>query len=193
MIQMSLRFRPKQSQQDLAWLTQTTSDLAEIYDFLLRAQLTTDVADELTMPLSENELKVVVDGRAIQVGTPLVQASEGSVILQLSQYLDNTVGVQILVAFGLILKKGPDIAAFPNKLRKAWYSSAEDALRARDALERLKRKSVVSVIEPPVRDGEAMEESPQVVPEEVVASRPREEHAPGRTRRPQPSSEAPRS
>lgn len=167
MVQMSLRFRPKQGQQDLAWLAQTTSDLTQIYDFLLRIQLAADVADETTRRLTENELKVAVDGRALQVGTPLVQACEGSMILQLSQYLDNTVGVQILIMFGLLLKKGPEIAALPNKVRKRWYASAEDALHARNAYERLKQESVISVMEPPVSRGEVIEESPRAFPEDA--------------------------
>jgi hypothetical protein len=148
MMQMPLVLTPKQGRQDLAWLARTTGDLTEIYDFLLHAQLNADITEEPTRPLTESELKAAVDGRAVQVGTPLVQASAGSMVLQLSQYVDATVGVQILAALGLLLKKGPDIAAFPNKLRKAWYSSAEDALSARNAYERLKRESVISVDEP---------------------------------------------
>jgi hypothetical protein len=148
MVQMSLQFVPKQGRQDLAWLAHTTGDLTEIYDFLLRVELNAEVADEATGPLTENELKAAVGARAAIVGTPLVQVSEGSMILQLSQSLDSVVGVQVLAALGLLLKKGPDIAAFPHKLRKSWYSSAEDALRAQNAYERLRRESDVSVTEP---------------------------------------------
>src|SRR5215469_8095080 len=71
---------------------------------LLRFQLAADIADETTKPLTQDELKVAVAGRAIQLGTPLLQASEGSIILQVPQYLDATVGVQVLAALGLLLK-----------------------------------------------------------------------------------------
>jgi hypothetical protein len=146
MIQMSLRFMPR-IQQDLAWLAQTAGDLTEIYNLLLRGQLESDVRGQVKKPLTENELKAAVEGHAASTGTPLVQVSEGSMILQLSQYLDATVGVQVLLALGLLLK-GPDVAAFSHKLREKWYSSAEDALRARNAYERLKKESVICVIEP---------------------------------------------
>jgi hypothetical protein len=91
MIQMSLRFMPR-IQQDLAWLAQTAGDLTEIYNLLLRGQLESDVRGQVKKPLTENELKAAVEGHAASTGTPLVQVSEGSMILQLSQYLDATVG-----------------------------------------------------------------------------------------------------
>jgi hypothetical protein len=146
---MSLRFRPREGEQDLAWLAQATGNLTELYNDLLRLQLAADAADEATKPLTDDQLKTVVDDRAGELGTPLVQVSEGSMILQLSQYVDATVGVQVLVALGILLKKGPEVVAFPHKLKAKWYSSAADALRARNAYEQLKRESIITVIESP--------------------------------------------
>jgi hypothetical protein len=125
-------------------------DLTEIYNDLSRLQLAADIADEATKSMTEAELKIAVDRRAVQLGTPLVQVNEGSIILQLSQFLDSTVGAQVLVALGLLLKKGPEVASFPHRLREKWYSSAEDALRARNAYERLKREAAISVVETPL-------------------------------------------
>jgi hypothetical protein len=149
MMQMSLRLVPKEGYADLAWLARTTRDLTEIYNFLLRAEIESEIDDdEAPRPLSESARKAAVENLIVQEGTPLVRASEGSMLLQLSQFLEATSGVQALAALGLLLKKGPEIAAFPNKLRKAWFSSAEDALRARNAYERLKQETAVDVPEP---------------------------------------------
>ena len=181
MIQLSLRFSPRKGQQDLAWLADTTGDLNEIYDALLRLQLAADISDETTKSLTDDELKMAVDGRIVQLGSPLVQAGEGSLILHLAQYVDATVSVQVLVALGLILKKGPEVAAFPHKLRERWYSSAADAIRAKEAYQRLREKSDVSIIEPqPDQDDRPMTEPP---PRASATSRPaRAPNAPAASR-----------
>jgi hypothetical protein len=149
MIQMSMQFAPRQGQQDLAWLAHTTGDLNELYNFLLRSYLAVDIEKKATKPLTESQLKVAVDGEAVQMRSPLVRMSEGSVVLQLSQFLDATIGVQVLAGLGLVLKKGADIVALPRKIQRKWFSESEEALRAKNAYERLKRESDINVIEPP--------------------------------------------
>ena len=56
---LSSRFLPRQGQ-DLAWVAQTTGDLMELYDHLLRLQLAADTADKAVRPLTESELKTLV-------------------------------------------------------------------------------------------------------------------------------------
>ena len=155
---LSLRFQPSQGQQDLAWFAQTADDLTELYYDLLRMQLAADIADEGTEPLTESELKTAVDSRAAQIGTPVVRISEGSIILQLS--LGATVGVPVLATLGFLLQKGPEAAAIPNRIRAEWYSSREEALRARNSYERLKARSLTSVIEPALDDLEKITGEP---------------------------------
>jgi hypothetical protein len=175
MMQMSLRLVPKEGYQDLAWLARTTSDLTEIYNFLLRAQIETVIDEEAPRPLTGADREAAVDGLVAQEGTPLVRASEGSMLLQLSQFLDATIGVQALAAFGLLLKKGPQIAAFPNKLREAWYSSAVEAIRARDAYERIKEETAVDVPEPPPNPVDVIQEpASQEARNEVMTERLRQ-------------------
>jgi patatin-related protein len=139
-----LQFMPKNGQQDLAWVDGTIHELNELYNQLLRMQLATDVVGEATEDLTQSE-KATVDARCAQIGTPLVQVREGSIILQLSQ--STAYGVPVLATLGLILKKGPELAALPHKIQERWYSSAEEAEAARRSYEKLKQQSDIRSIE----------------------------------------------
>jgi hypothetical protein len=142
-----LQFMPKKGQQDLAWVDETIHELNELYNQLLRMQLATDIVDEPTRHLTQSE-KVTVDAQCAQIGTPLVQVSGGSIILQLS--LPAAYGVSVLAMLRLILNKGPELAALPNNIKQRWYSTAKEALAARTAYEQLKQQSDIRAIEAPV-------------------------------------------
>ena len=145
-----MQFVPQKGQQDLAWVDQTIHELNELYNQLLRMQVATDIVDEPTKHLTQSE-KTDVDLRCSQIGTPLVQVSGGSIILHLFQQPAVYEGASALTTLGLILRKGPEFAALPNKIKQRRYSSAKEALAARMAYEQLKQQSDVRVMEEPAR------------------------------------------
>jgi hypothetical protein len=145
-IALRLRLRPRTGAQDLAWLRHSIDDVHDVYGFLLQSYVAADL-DDPGRPLADPDRAAAVAGMMAQQGTPIVRVREGSIVLELAQLLDQTLGVQALVAVGLLFRKGPEIAAWPNRVRQAWYSSREEAVRAQQAYERLSGRTLVDVVE----------------------------------------------
>ena len=146
MIRLELRCTPSSGRTDLAWLADLTGSLDEICDFLLR----TEIADQVgrDRPLRPDELARVVDGQAIEQGSPIVHVRDGSTIIQLAaQLVDSTIPVQVLASVALLFKKGPEVAAWPGHVKKAWYEARAEAEQGRHAYQRITVGSTVEIVE----------------------------------------------
>jgi hypothetical protein len=103
--------------QDLDWLAEMTDSLRVIYNFLAYEEAAERIQEEAPDRLmTDEEVQRAVEGRVIETGAPFVRMRSGSLILELSQFLDASIGVQALVGLSLLLKKGPEIAALPNRV-----------------------------------------------------------------------------
>jgi len=146
MIRLELRCVPRSGRADLAWLADLTGALDEICDFLLRAELATQIGSERV--LGPEELARAVDGHAVEQGSPIVHLRDGSTIIELAaQLVDSTIPVQVLASVALLFKRGPEVAAWPGHIKKAWYESRAEAEQARHAYRRITAGSTVEVVE----------------------------------------------
>jgi len=117
MIRLELRCVPRSGRADLAWLADLTGSLDEICDFLLRAELATQIGSERV--LGPEELARAVDGHAVEQGSPIVHLRDGSTIIELAaQLVDSTIPVQVLASVALLFKRGPEVAAWPGHIKK---------------------------------------------------------------------------
>jgi hypothetical protein len=131
----------------LAWLAELTGALDEVCDFLLRAAIVGEL--ETDADIADPDLATVVDGRAAEVGSPLVRLREGSTIIELAHVVvSGTVPVQVLAWLALLFRKGPALAAWPGQLTTTWYDSRADAVRVRQTFDRLQANSVVEIVGP---------------------------------------------
>jgi hypothetical protein len=146
MMRLELRCEPSSGHPDLAWLADLTWSLDEIYDFLLRAEISEQVGRELTLRAAD--LAAVVEERAVGQSSPIVHVREGSMIIELAaQLVDSTVPVQVLASLALLVKKGPELAAWPAHVKKAWYEGQAEAEQAKAAYRRMQEGSLVEVVE----------------------------------------------
>lgn len=147
MMRLELRCMPRTGRCDLAWLADLTGSLDEICDFLLRAELTAAVQEQTSSPLPSEQLERVVDGRAIQIGSPIVHVRDGPLIVELAAQLGNgTIPVQVLTSLGLLFTKGPELAAWPGHVKAAWYAARGDSEQVCQAYARTTQTSIVEVI-----------------------------------------------
>ena len=122
MIWLELRCSPSDRRADLAWLAELTGALAEICDFLLRAAIVAEL--EADASVADADLNTVVDGRAAEIGSPLVRLREDSTMIELAQVVvSGTVPVQVLAWLALLFRRGPELAGWPGKLTAQWYGS----------------------------------------------------------------------
>jgi hypothetical protein len=168
MVTLALRLHPE-TLQDLGWVRQSIDDVHDLYAFLVKA-FADEGLGEPTRPMTDGEHDRAVDGVVAQTGMPIIRFRQGSMILELSQVVDATVGVQALLALGFVLKKGPEVAAWPSRVKEAWYCSREDALLARQGFERLRTTSCAEVIEEVPGEDDAVEERAESRP---ASARPR--------------------
>lgn len=147
MIRLGLRCTPVSGPPDLEWLADLTGSLNEIYDFLLHAEITEQVGRE--RDLRPEELARVVDGHAAAHGSPGVHVRDGSVGLELvTRLVDGTLPVRVLASVALLFTGGPEVDAWPPHVRRAWYGSqAAGAVRAKDAYQRICRRSRIAVVD----------------------------------------------
>ncbi len=147
-MRLELRCTPRTGPPDLAWLADLTSSLDEICDFLLRAEITAAVQEETPTALPSEQMQQIVDGRAIQIGSPIVHVRDDSTIVELAAlFVNGTILVQVLVSLALLFKKGPEIASWPDHLKVAWYAACTESEQARQSYERTRKGSIVEVIE----------------------------------------------
>src|SRR5687767_13773158 len=106
MVTLALRLSPE-AVQDLAWVRRSIDDVHDLYSFLMKAYADESLP-EPTRPLTADEHERAVDGIVAQTGMPVVRIRQGSLIVELSQVLEATAGVQALLALGYVLKKGPE-------------------------------------------------------------------------------------
>lgn len=148
MMRLALRCTPRTGPPDLAWFADLTGSLDEICDFLLRAEITAAVQEETPTALPSEKMQQVVDGRAIHIGSPIVHVRDDSTIVELAALLVNgTILVQVLASLALLFKKGPEIAAWPDHVKAAWYAACTESEQARQSYERTREGSIVEVIE----------------------------------------------
>jgi hypothetical protein len=146
MISVEMRFEAKR-RQDLAWLVHTSQELHEIHMFLARAYVESEFDQEVTAFVSRSDRKQFVTERTARIGAPIVRVRQGSLLLELSEFVDSTTGVQILAGLAVLFKKGPEAAAWPHRVLEAWYSSGKRAKKARNAYRRIQKSSIVEVVE----------------------------------------------
>ncbi|MGQ0773554.1 MAG: hypothetical protein ACT4NY_03900 [Pseudonocardiales bacterium] len=165
MMRLELRCTPRTGRCDLAWLADLTGSLDEICDFLLRAELTAAVQEETPTALSSEQLQRVVDGRAIQIGSPIVRVRDGPLIVELAvQLVNGAIPVQVLTSLGLLFTKGPELAAWPGHVKAAWYAACRDAEQVWQAYARTREASIVEVIEDIAGSGRKEVEGPESEP-----------------------------
>lgn len=141
MISVEMRLRARR-RQDLAWLAQTSQEIQEIHEFLVRSYVEADIDEDMT----KSARKRRVAKRVAKVRSPLVRVGKGSILLELSQLAEATIGIQVLAALTLVIKKGPEAASLPNRVLEAWYSSGIRAKKARKAYKRIKKSAKVQVV-----------------------------------------------
>lgn len=162
MMRLELRCTPRSGRCDLAWLADLTGSLDEICDFLLRAELTAAVREETPTGLPGEQLHRVVDGRAIQIGSPIVHVRDGPLILELAaQLVNGTIPIQVLTSLGLLFTKGPEPAAWPGHIKAAWYAARSDSEQVWQAYARTTETSIVEVIEDLAGSGRKEVEGPE--------------------------------
>jgi hypothetical protein len=146
MIRLGLRCVPAQGRHDLAWLARLTGSLLEIYEFLLRSEIGARLAaDRDRRALSADEQQLVIEGQAIEAGSPLVKLRGGSTRVELGA--QTTLPLQTLSALALVLESGPEVAAWPGYLKQAWYGEGTQAARARQAYEWIRGSVDIRIVE----------------------------------------------
>lgn len=147
MMRLELRCTPRSGRPDLAWIADLTGSLDEICAFLLRAEITAAVHQEARAALGSEEVDRVVDGRAIQLGSPIVRIRDGPAVVELgAQLINDTMPVRALAALALLLVNGPELAAWPAHVKAAWYTAGTDAEQVRQSYQRTTEASIIEVI-----------------------------------------------
>lgn len=150
MMRVELHVAPHEGrQQDLAWLAEVTAALHDVHDFVLHSLVVAELESTPTRDMSEEDHQRAVAGRVAEAGSPVVRVRDGSLVLELAQFLDAALPLQVLTGFAVLVSKGPAAVALPNRLREAWYSSAADAVQARQRLDDLRRAATVTDAEDP--------------------------------------------
>ncbi|MFN0092239.1 MAG: hypothetical protein ACKVWR_18525 [Acidimicrobiales bacterium] len=128
-------------------MADTVTAVADVHDYLTWAMAAdmVDNSSEFDPAMEETAREALITSTAAALPPPLVSARDGSLVLEIAQTLDSTIGLQALAFLGVLLKKGPEIAGLPGRVRESWYSQNEKALRARQSYERLKRTSLIEV------------------------------------------------
>ncbi|GIH06925.1 hypothetical protein Rhe02_49920 [Rhizocola hellebori] len=148
MIRLGLRCLPSHGRHDLAWLARLTGSLQEIYEFLLRTEIGAHLAaDRDLRRLTDDERQLVIDGQAIEAGSPLVKVRAGSTRVELRTRAPDGTPVQALACLALMLESGPEVAAWPGHVKQAWFGESLAAARARQAHDWIRRSAVVHIVQ----------------------------------------------
>lgn len=147
MIRLVLRCTPTTGTTDLHWLAALTASLDTICDFLLRAEIAEQVVRR-ERGLSSDSVARAVDGRAAEVGGPVVRVLEGPVVIELAaRPVDGVLPVQMLASVAVLVTAGPSCDAWSEHVREAWFSALQEADAARTAHERLLGIARVQVVQ----------------------------------------------
>ncbi|MGH3871437.1 MAG: hypothetical protein ACRDSR_07985 [Pseudonocardiaceae bacterium] len=157
---------PRAGPRDLTWLADLTGSLDGICGFLLRVEITAAVRGERLTALPSEQMQQVVNGRVIQIGSPMVHIRDNSTIVELAALVVNgTILVQVLAWLALLFKNGPEIAGWPDHIKASWYAACSESEQARLSYQRTRERSIVEVIEDFERSGkEADVPEPELPP-----------------------------
>jgi hypothetical protein len=137
LIRLELRCTPRSGHADLAWLAGMTTSLSEVCEFLLRFEVAAAVAQLAPLPRAD----------AVAQSSPLIRMRDGPTFIELGVRVGKSaVPPQALVVLALLVKNGPEVAAWPGHVRKAWYDVNSEAAKARQAYLRLTSGSVIEVV-----------------------------------------------
>jgi hypothetical protein len=85
---------------------------------------------------------------------PRVTVRSGSLVIEVLTSEPTLWGANALGLLAVLLKKGPELAGLPHRIRERWYTDAAAAERAKQALEVLRRSISEEEELPSVRHGE---------------------------------------
>ena len=158
MIRLALRCLPAGGRPDLEWFSGLTGSLDQIYLFLLRAEIREQFAasagDRRDRP---DDLRRIIDGRAIELGTPTVRRWTGGLVIDLAvPVTTGAIPVQALASLGSLFAAGPEVAAWSHHLKRAWFDADDESAGVRQAYEWIRNRAAVSPVDnapPTLRKG----------------------------------------
>lgn len=148
MIWLGLRCAPAGGRIDLAWLAGLAGSLNEIHEFLLQAEISARLGAEVGgRALTPFEARIVVRGRATELGSPLVRIGDDLTRLRLGTRRSPAQPARALARLALLLRSSPELVAWPDHIKRAWFGEGIRPAKARRAHDWIGRSAMVEVID----------------------------------------------